>query len=159
MEVEMQATAVVLGGGGGGGVGLGDVLESEEEREARVRRLFAILDQQAGYLDHEQIEAGLAAMSFPGHASMRWSFWMYAIPIMTAVLTFLTSDAMSTPRSVSCMCSFSPSMFPATASLRPRRCGSHSPAQVNHHLSTPPLPCLSLCPSVFCDQSALDATH
>ncbi len=68
VEVEMQATAVVLGGGGGGGVvGLGDVLESEEEREARVRRLFAVLDQrQAGYLDHEQIEAGLAAMSFPG---------------------------------------------------------------------------------------------
>jgi solute carrier family 25 phosphate transporter 23/24/25/41 len=56
-----------LGGGGGGGVGLGDVLESEEEREARVRRMFAVLDQrQAGYLDHEQIEAGLAAMSFPG---------------------------------------------------------------------------------------------
>jgi solute carrier family 25 phosphate transporter 23/24/25/41 len=48
-------------------VGLGDVLESEEEREARVRRMFAVLDQrQAGYLDHEQIEAGLAAMSFPG---------------------------------------------------------------------------------------------
>jgi Ca2+-binding EF-hand superfamily protein len=66
VEVEMQATAVVLGGGGGG-VGLGDVLESEEEREAQVRRLFAVLDQrQAGYLDHEQIEAGLAAMSFPG---------------------------------------------------------------------------------------------
>jgi solute carrier family 25 phosphate transporter 23/24/25/41 len=66
VEVEMQATAVVLGGGGGG-VGLGDVLESEEEREARVRRLFAVLDQrQAGYLDHEQIEAGLAAMSFLG---------------------------------------------------------------------------------------------
>ncbi len=66
VEVEMQAIAVVLGGGGGG-VGLGDVLESEEEREARVRRLFAVLDQrQASYLDHEQIEAGLAAMSFPG---------------------------------------------------------------------------------------------
>ncbi len=64
VEVEMQATAVVLGGGG---VGLRDVLESEEEREARVRRLFAVLDQwQVGYLDHEQIEAGLAAMSFPG---------------------------------------------------------------------------------------------
>ncbi len=39
VEVEMQATAVVLGGGGGGGgMGLGDVLESEEKREARVRR-------------------------------------------------------------------------------------------------------------------------
>ncbi len=31
VEVEMQATTVVLGGGG---VGLGDVLESEEEWEA-----------------------------------------------------------------------------------------------------------------------------
>jgi hypothetical protein len=84
---------------------------------------------------------------------------MYAIPIVTTILTSLTSDAMSTPRSVSCMCSFSPSMFPATASSKPRRCGSHSPAQVNHHLSTPPLPCLSMCPYVYCDQSALDATH
>ncbi len=32
-----------------------------------MRRLFAVLDQwQAGYLDHEQIKAGLATMSFPG---------------------------------------------------------------------------------------------
>jgi Ca2+-binding EF-hand superfamily protein len=67
VEVKMQATAVVLGGGGGGGVGLGDVLESKEEWEARMRRLFVVLDQrQAGYLDHEKIKAGLAAVSFLG---------------------------------------------------------------------------------------------
>ncbi|KAH9538295.1 hypothetical protein CY35_16G099400 [Sphagnum magellanicum] len=50
-----------------GFTGVGDLVpESEEEREKRVRRMFSLLDQrQTGYLDHEQIEAGLGALSLP----------------------------------------------------------------------------------------------
>jgi solute carrier family 25 phosphate transporter 23/24/25/41 len=63
----MVEVAAAAAGVQKGFTGAGDLVsESEEEREKRVRRMFSLLDQrQAGYLDREQIEAGLGALSLP----------------------------------------------------------------------------------------------
>jgi solute carrier family 25 phosphate transporter 23/24/25/41 len=63
----VEVAAAAAAGVQAGFTGVGDLVsESEEEREKRVRRMFSLLDQrQAGYLDHEQIEAGLGALSLP----------------------------------------------------------------------------------------------